>query len=67
MSQRDVNAITGRLSLRPPQQESLARLRAYYEAPTNGRSALDDLSRELKRLVRDFANELAQIDSLGGK
>lgn len=48
-------------------QEGLTRLRTYYQAPTSGRSALDDLTRELKRLVRDFADELAQIGSLGGK
>ena len=48
-------------------QEALTRLRAYYQAPASGRSALDDLTRELKRLVRDFADELAQIGSLGGK
>ena len=48
-------------------QEAVARLRAYYQTPTNGRTPLDELTRELKRLVRDFADELAQIDSLGGK
>ena len=32
MSQRDVNAITGRLSLRAPQHESLKRLASAIEA-----------------------------------
>lgn len=32
MSQREVNAITGRLSLRPPQSESLAKLASAIEA-----------------------------------
>ena len=43
MSQRDVNAITGRLSLRPPQQESLARLaRANDLSLAQVRKALDN-------------------------
>ena len=32
MSQREVNAISGRLSLRPPQSESLAKLASAIEA-----------------------------------
>lgn len=32
MSQGEVNAITGRLSLRPPQSESLAKLASAIEA-----------------------------------
>ena len=32
MSQREVNAITGRLSLRPPQAASLAKLASAIEA-----------------------------------
>ena len=45
MSQRDVNALTGRLSLRPPQTESLAKLAAALAAAPQmlrpGRDAAD--------------------------
>ena len=70
MSQRDVNAITGRLSLRPPQQESLARLaRALTEQPgllRHERSPADvaNLLAALKPLfptLQDFEREFPSL------
>lgn len=46
-------------------QEAIARLTAYVESPTNDRSSLGELSRDLKRLVRSYTEELVEIDDLG--
>lgn len=45
-------------------QQAIATLTAYYENAPEGRTPLDELVRELKRLVRDYADELHQIDVL---
>jgi hypothetical protein len=39
-------------------------LAEYYQAVPDGRTPLDELVRELKRLVRDYTEELRQIDVL---
>ena len=55
MSQREVNAITGRLSLRPPQSESLAKLASAIEA-----------SPAMLRPNRDTADVAAILHTLKG-
>ena len=55
MSQREVNAITGRLSLRPPQSESLAKLASAIEA-----------SPAMLRPNRDAADVAAILHTLKG-
>lgn len=55
-----VEAHIARVGLR----EAIARLADYYRAPSPGRSPLDELTRELKRLVREYTEELSQIDAL---
>jgi hypothetical protein len=54
-----VDAHIARIGLR----EAIARLTDYYRTPTNGRSALDEVTRELKRLVRDYTEELIEINA----
>ena len=44
-------------------QRSIEVLKAYYTAVPEGRSRLDEQTRELKRLVRDYTEELRQIDA----
>ena len=47
-------------------RESINVLTGYYSAPVNGSSAsLDERLRELKRLVRDYADDLRRIDAFG--
>lgn len=43
-------------------QQAIDILADYYATLPAGRSSLDDLSRELKQLVRDYAAELQQIE-----
>lgn len=45
-------------------QSAIATLQEYYTSPTAERSQLGDLVRELKQLVRGFADELRQIQAL---
>ena len=53
MSQREVNAISGRLSLRPPQTESLAKLASAIEAsPAMLQPDLDAAGLELPCILR---------------
>ena len=70
MSQRDVNAITGRLSLRAPQHESLKRLASAIEAaPAMLRHDRDDADvgavlQALKGLftsLQDFEREFPSL------
>ena len=47
-------------------RESISILAAYYNAPGNGSpTSLDEQLRELKRLVRDYADDLRRIDAFG--
>lgn len=43
-------------------QQAIEILTDYYQAVPEGRAPLDELVRELKRLVRDYTEELRQID-----
>jgi type III restriction enzyme len=55
MSDRALNAITGRLSLRPPQAESLARLKRALDAAPAMLSPERDVSAILSTLKAEFA------------
>jgi hypothetical protein len=43
-------------------QRSIEKLAAYYRVTPEGRSRSDELNRELKRLVRDYAEELRRLN-----
>jgi hypothetical protein len=45
-------------------QRTIELLMGYYETVPDGRTELDELTRELKRVVRDYAEELRQISEL---
>jgi len=47
-------------------QRTVEILADYYTVPPDGRSSLDDLTRELKQLVREYAQDLRQIDAFRG-
>jgi hypothetical protein len=43
-------------------QQTIELLTAYYTAVPSGRTAVDEINRTMKRLVRDYVAELQQID-----
>jgi hypothetical protein len=47
-------------------EQAIETLAEYYRVPPEGRSTLDEITRELKQLVRQYADELRQIKEFSG-
>lgn len=63
---REVSERVEGLIARVGVQTAIERLTEYVSAAPKGRSGLDEVTRELKRLVRDYMEELVEIHALGG-